>query len=77
MRFVIDFMFDNTHYNYTFIAGYSQYDFWTSGNHLGSNMLLWMSTGMPFNATFNFMRKQEGDDPLLPSGPLPMGRKKR
>ncbi|XKL64808.1 hypothetical protein PGB90_004894 [Kerria lacca] len=58
-------------------AGYSQHDFWTSGNHLGSNMLLWMSTGLPFNATFNYMKKQEGDEPTVPSGPLPMGRRKR
>lgn len=38
------------------ILGYNKYDFWTSGNKLGTNMLLWMSTGLPFNVTFNYMR---------------------
>ena len=36
-------------------AGYNQYDFWTSGNRLGTDMFLWMSTGLPFNATFDLM----------------------
>ena len=36
-------------------AGYTKYDFWTSGNKLGTGMLLWMSTGLPFNATFDYM----------------------
>lgn len=35
-------------------AGYSRYDFWTSGNRLGTGMFLWMSTGLPFNATFDY-----------------------
>ncbi|XP_011188439.1 uncharacterized protein LOC105215943 isoform X2 [Zeugodacus cucurbitae] len=35
-------------------AGYGNYDFWTSGNRLGTGMFLWMSTGLPFNATFDF-----------------------
>lgn len=35
-------------------AGYSKYDFWTSGNRLGTGMFLWMSTGLPFNATFDY-----------------------
>ncbi|XP_063227311.1 C-type lectin 37Da isoform X2 [Bacillus rossius redtenbacheri] len=35
--------------------GYDK-DFWTSGNKLGKNMAIWMSTGQPFNATFSFMR---------------------
>lgn len=43
-------------------AGYDKYDFWTSGNRLGTHMFLWMSTGLPFNATFNYMKKSEGDD---------------
>lgn len=34
--------------------GYSKYDFWTSGNRLGTGMFLWMSTGLPFNATFDY-----------------------
>lgn len=38
-------------------AGYNKYDFWTSGNKLGTGMFLWMSTGLPFNATFNYMKK--------------------
>ncbi|CAD7012367.1 unnamed protein product [Ceratitis capitata] len=28
-------------------AGYGNYDFWTSGNRLGTGMFLWMSTGLP------------------------------
>ncbi|KAG7174329.1 C-type lectin 37Da-like [Homarus americanus] len=28
-------------------------DYWTSGNQLGSEMWIWMSTGQPFNTTFN------------------------
>lgn len=35
-------------------AGYSRYDFWTSGNRLGTGMFLWMSTGLPFNSTFDY-----------------------
>ncbi|XP_022902605.1 uncharacterized protein [Onthophagus taurus] len=48
-------------------AGYQKYDFWTSGNKLGTDMYLWMSTGLPFNATFNLMR---GSDtiPDIPNG---------
>lgn len=37
-------------------AGYSKYDFWTSGNRLGTGMFLWMSTGLPFNSTFDFFQ---------------------
>ncbi|XP_014280165.1 uncharacterized protein [Halyomorpha halys] len=43
-------------------AGYNKYDFWTAGNRLGTDMLIWMSTGLPFNATFDYMRKAPGDD---------------
>ncbi|KAJ3640068.1 hypothetical protein Zmor_003387 [Zophobas morio] len=43
-------------------AGYDKFDFWTSGNRLGTDMFLWMSTGLPFNATFNYMRKADTDD---------------
>lgn len=51
-------------------AGYNKYDFWTSGNRLGTDMYLWMSTGLPFNATFNYMRKlNESDDPLAADVP--------
>ncbi|XP_014260729.1 uncharacterized protein LOC106673215 isoform X2 [Cimex lectularius] len=43
-------------------AGYNKYDFWTSGNRLGTDMLIWLSTGLPFNATFDYMKKKPGDD---------------
>ncbi|KAI8438709.1 hypothetical protein MSG28_011122 [Choristoneura fumiferana] len=43
--------------------GYNKYDFWTSGNNLGTDMYLWMSTGLPFNATFNYMRRVAMDAP--------------
>ncbi|XP_066949751.1 uncharacterized protein [Macrobrachium rosenbergii] len=33
---------------------YISTDYWTSGNQLGSAMWLWMSTGQPFNSTFNY-----------------------
>lgn len=56
-------------------AGYNKYDFWTSGNRIGTDMFLWMSTGLPFNATFNLMKSQEDNQPLL--GTMPLGRKKR
>ncbi|XP_058824161.1 uncharacterized protein LOC131684924 isoform X1 [Topomyia yanbarensis] len=50
-------------------AGYSKYNFWTSGNRLGTGMFLWMSTGLPFNATFDYfestnMDASAGLDPL-------------
>nr|CAD7431273.1 unnamed protein product [Timema monikensis] len=48
------------------IPGYNHYDFWTSGNRLGTDMLIWMSSGLPFNATFNYMRSSYngvGDEP--------------
>jgi hypothetical protein len=35
-------------------AKFNNYDFWTSGNRLGTGMFLWMSTGLPFNATFDY-----------------------
>ncbi|XP_026274196.1 melanoma-associated antigen E1 isoform X1 [Frankliniella occidentalis] len=49
-------------------AGYNQYDFWTSGNRLGTDMFLWMSTGLPFNATFDLMN-QAADGEAAPPGP--------
>nr|CAD7458946.1 unnamed protein product [Timema tahoe] len=48
------------------MPGYNHYDFWTSGNRLGTDMLIWMSSGLPFNATFNYMRSSYngvGDEP--------------
>lgn len=35
-------------------AKFNNYDFWTSGNRLGTGMFLWMSTGLPFNSTFDY-----------------------
>ncbi|KAK5639102.1 hypothetical protein RI129_011594 [Pyrocoelia pectoralis] len=49
-------------------AGYSKYDFWVSGNKLGTDMMLWMSTGTSFNATFNYMRKRSNEIPANASG---------
>lgn len=50
------------------LLGYSKYNFWTSGNRLGTGMFLWMSTGLPFNATFDYFEKSTdaaaGLDPL-------------
>lgn len=45
--------------NYLTNAKYSGYDFWTSGNRLGTGMFLWMSTGLPFNATFDYFLNKE------------------
>lgn len=53
-------------------AGYNKFDFWTSGNKLGTDMFLWMSTGLPFNATFNYMKKL-GDDNAAASPDVPSG----
>lgn len=47
---------------YLINADYNKYDFWTSGNRLGTDMLIWMSTGLPFNATFDYMKKTPGED---------------
>jgi len=55
--------------NYLKNANYAKYDFWTSGNRLGTNMFLYQSTGLPFNSTFDFFEKEDGvkgtnlDDP--------------
>ncbi|XP_039278411.1 uncharacterized protein LOC111054564 isoform X2 [Nilaparvata lugens] len=53
-------------------AGYDKYDFWTSGNRLGTDMLIWMSTGLPFNATFDYMRPSA--DSELAGNEQPAGR---
>ncbi|XP_069685827.1 uncharacterized protein nw isoform X2 [Periplaneta americana] len=42
---------------YLLNAGYNGHDYWTSGNRLGADMLIWMSSGVTFNATFDYMRK--------------------
>ncbi|XP_050585301.1 uncharacterized protein LOC126919759 isoform X1 [Bombus affinis] len=53
-------------------AGYVKYDFWTSGNKLGTDMFLWMSTGLPFNATFDYMLRRPGNRPAdVPPGTEP------
>lgn len=53
-------------------AGYSKYDFWTSGNNLGTDMFLWMSSGLPFNATFDYMTKSTHNGSIgLPPGTEP------
>jgi hypothetical protein len=41
-------------------ARFHNYDFWTSGNRLGTGMYLWMSSGLPFNATFDYF-EHEGE----------------
>ncbi|XP_054277371.1 uncharacterized protein LOC128996235 [Macrosteles quadrilineatus] len=51
---------------YLINAGYNKYDFWTSGNRLGTDMMIWMSTGLPFNATFDYMRHSEDDEYEVP-----------
>ncbi|KAK9890474.1 hypothetical protein WA026_010557 [Henosepilachna vigintioctopunctata] len=50
-------------------AGFNKYDFWTSGNRLGTNMFLWMSTGLPFNATFNYLKQTEIEDQITSNVP--------
>ncbi|XP_051153095.1 uncharacterized protein LOC127276593 isoform X2 [Leptopilina boulardi] len=53
-------------------AGYTNYDFWTSGNKIGTNMFLWMSTGIPFNASFSYITEQSGSIPIeVPPGTEP------
>ncbi|KDR16268.1 uncharacterized protein LOC110832829 [Zootermopsis nevadensis] len=47
---------------YLINAGYNGHDYWTSGNRLGTDMLIWMSSGATFNATFDYMRKAFGND---------------
>ncbi|XP_076065579.1 uncharacterized protein LOC143039427 [Oratosquilla oratoria] len=46
-------------------TGYQTIDYWTSGNQLGSAMWIWMSTGQPFNTTFNAW--SDGLTPLVKS----------
>lgn len=66
--------------------GYNKYDYWTSGNRLGTDMLIWMSTGLPFNTTFSQMKRPNPDNNGLDNGEdlkmnarpeLPIARKKR
>ncbi|XP_065334782.1 uncharacterized protein LOC135936031 [Cloeon dipterum] len=48
-------------------AGLNKYEYWTSGNKLGTTMLLWMSTGLPFNATFNYLSHETDIEQADPS----------
>ncbi|KAB7505298.1 hypothetical protein Anas_04478 [Armadillidium nasatum] len=45
--------------------GKSFNNYWTSGNQLGSDMWMWMTTGHPFNVTFNYWA--QGGPPLTKS----------
>lgn len=51
---LVEMFFYFIFFNLSIYKGYSKYDFWTSGNRLGTGMFLWMSTGLPFNATFDY-----------------------
>ncbi|RXG69637.1 C-type lectin 37Da [Armadillidium vulgare] len=42
--------------------GKSFNNYWTSGNQLGSEMWMWMTTGHPFNVTFSYWA--QGGPPL-------------
>jgi hypothetical protein len=44
------------------VQGYNGHDYWTSGNRLGTDMLIWMSSGVTFNATFDYMRKTPSNE---------------
>lgn len=44
--------------NYLTNAKFNNFDFWTSGNRLGTGMFLWMSTGLPFNSTFQYFENE-------------------
>jgi hypothetical protein len=50
--------------DYLASSGYQAYDFWTSGNNLGTKMFLWMSTGIPFNATFDYFDHSHDEAPV-------------
>jgi hypothetical protein len=45
-----------------YVEGYNGHDYWTSGNRLGTDMLIWMSSGVTFNATFDYMRKAPSNE---------------
>ena len=45
-----------------YVQGYNGHDYWTSGNRLGTDMLIWMSSGVTFNATFDYMRKAPSNE---------------
>jgi hypothetical protein len=51
-------------------AKFNNFDYWTSGNRMGTGMFLWMSTGLPFNSTFDYFEDNQGAsiDPLDHNG---------
>lgn len=51
--------------NYLTNAKFNNFDFWTSGNRLGTGMYLWMSTGLPFNSTFQFFENEHDSNGLV------------
>ncbi|KAG5684503.1 hypothetical protein PVAND_013733 [Polypedilum vanderplanki] len=59
----------NSMVEYLTNAKFNNFDFWTSGNRLGTGMFLWMSTGLPFNATFDYFdHESNGVDPVDHNG---------
>jgi len=53
--------------NYLTNAKFNNYDFWTSGNRLGTGMFLWMSTGLPFNSTFHAFENENETNGIMDS----------
>lgn len=51
--------------NYLTNAKFNNFDFWTSGNRLGTGMFLWMSTGLPFNSTFQYFDQEHDSTGLM------------
>ena len=51
--------------NYLTNAKFNNFDFWTSGNRLGTGMYLWMSTGLPFNSTFQFFEQEHDSNGII------------
>lgn len=51
--------------NYLTNAKFNNFDFWTSGNRLGTGMFLWMSTGLPFNSTFQYFEDQKDSNGII------------
>lgn len=49
-------------------ARFEKYDYWTSGNRLGTGMYLWMSTGLPFNATFDYFGNEHDTNSVEQNG---------
>jgi len=51
--------------NYLTNAKFNNFDYWTSGNRLGTGMYLWMSTGQPFNSTFQFFESEHDSNGII------------